>query len=199
MADAFILVGGLPWLDLVNTEPLRDGRRVDLLPGFAELVRWLQATGTLSEPAARRALRRWEGTDEGERVWREALSLRAALRDGAERMAAGKPAGERMVRAVNRVLATRPAVTQVVRSGASYVRREDALEESALQLLVPVAESAAWLLTDGDPALVRRCGGERCVLHFYDTTKNRTRRWCSMDGCGSRAKAAAYYRRRRSA
>jgi predicted RNA-binding Zn ribbon-like protein len=68
-----------------------------------------------------------------------------------------------------------------------------------MHLLVPVAESAAWLLTRGEPGLVRRCDGEHCVLHFYDATKNRTRRWCSMDGCGSRAKAAAYYRRRRSA
>jgi predicted RNA-binding Zn ribbon-like protein len=58
-----------------------------------------------------------------------------------------------------------------------------------------VAESAAWLLADGDLGLLRRCGGEGCVLIFYDGTKNRTRRWCSMEGCGSRAKAAAYYRR----
>ena len=40
--------------------------------------------------------------------------------------------------------------------------------------------------------------GENCVRYFYDTTKNRRRRWCSMDGCGSRAKAAAYYRRRKA-
>jgi predicted RNA-binding Zn ribbon-like protein len=199
MAESFILVGGLLWLDLVNTEPVRDGRRVDLLPGFPALVRWLHAAGGASEADARRALRRWEGTADGERVWREALALRSALREGAERMAAGKPAGDGMVRAVNRVLAARPAVTRVVRSGRGYVTREAPLTDAAMHLLLPVAESAAWLLTRGDPALVRRCDGEHCVLHFYDATKNRTRRWCSMDGCGSRAKAAAYYRRRRSA
>jgi predicted RNA-binding Zn ribbon-like protein len=199
MGDSFILVGGLLWLDLVNTEPVRDGRRVDLLPDFAELVRWLHAAGGVSDTEARRALRRWDGTAEGERVWREALALRSALREGAERMAAGKPAGDGVVRAVNRVLAARPAVTRVVRSGRGYVTREEPLTDAAIHLLLPVAESAAWLLTRGEPGLVRRCDGEHCVLHFYDATKNRTRRWCSMDGCGSRAKAAAYYRRRRSA
>ena len=71
--------------------------------------------------------------------------------------------------------------------------------ESAMQLLAPVARSAAWLLEHGDPTLVRRCGGSGCVLLFYDTTKNHSRRWCSMEGCGSRAKAGAYYRRRHPA
>jgi predicted RNA-binding Zn ribbon-like protein len=198
MGEPFVLIGGLLWLDLVNTEPLRDGQRVDLLPGFSAVVRWLGAAGALSGAGARRALRRWEGTPDGERVWREARALRAALRVGAERMAAGKPAGGGMVRAVNRVLAARPAVTRLVRSGRGYVTREEPLGDSAMHLLAPVAASAAWLLAQGDPALVRRCGGEACVLHFYDGTKNRTRRWCSMDGCGSRAKAAAYYRRRRA-
>ncbi|MEK8104393.1 CGNR zinc finger domain-containing protein [Micromonospora sp. M12] len=38
-----------------------------------------------------------------------------------------------------------------------------------------------------------------CVLHFYDTSRNGTRRWCSMDGCGGRAKAARHYQRHRAA
>jgi len=199
MADSYVLVGGLLWLDLVNTEPLRGGRRVDLLPGFAELVRWLRAAGALSPPDERRAQQCWGGTAEGERIWREAVALRAALREAAERMAVGKPVSEGMLRAVNRVLASRPAVTRVIRAGRRYVTSEEPVGRAAMHLLVPVAQSAAWLLTRGDPNLVRRCDGEHCVLHFYDATKNRTRRWCSMDVCGSRAKAAAYYRRRRSA
>jgi predicted RNA-binding Zn ribbon-like protein len=66
-----------------------------------------------------------------------------------------------------------------------------------LHLLVPVAESAAWMLERGERSLLRRCENPECVLFFYDSTKNKRRRWCSMDSCGSRAKAAAYYRRHR--
>ncbi len=198
MAENFVLVAGQLWLDLVNTEPFRDGRRVDLLSGFPELVRWLRATRVLTPAAARQAIARWGDTMEGERVWRAAVVLRTTLREGAERLEAGRPAGEPMIEAVNRILATRPAVTRLVRAGRGYVTRSEAIDEAAIHLLTPIAESAAWLLAHGNPALVRRCGGEHCVLHFYDTTKNHTRRWCSMEGCGSRAKAAAYYRRRRS-
>ena len=96
----------------------------------------------------------------------------------------------------NRTLALAPARTRLVREGDRWVTRRLPATDSPVRLLLPVAESAAWLLEHGDPSLVRRCGGERCVLVFYDGTKNRSRRWCSMDGCGSRAKAAAYYRRK---
>jgi predicted RNA-binding Zn ribbon-like protein len=194
---AFPLVGDLLCLDFVNTEPILSGERVDLLTGFGELTRWLQKSGALPAGAARLALRRWDGRAEGREVFREARRLRAALRTGAERLAAGGPAGLEMVLATNRVLATRPAYPRLVRSGKGYASRLEPVASSPLHLLVPVAESAAWLLEHGEPQLVRRCEGTRCVLLFYDGTRNRSRRWCSMEGCGSRAKAAAYYRRSR--
>jgi predicted RNA-binding Zn ribbon-like protein len=102
-----------------------------------------------------------------------------------------------MVEEVNRVLASRPSYPRLVRAGKGCVSRLEPVSTSPLHLLVPVAESAAWLLEHGDGSLVRRCEGTGCVLLFYDTTRNKSRRWCSMEGCGSRAKAAAYYRRSR--
>jgi predicted RNA-binding Zn ribbon-like protein len=189
-------VANLLCLDLVNTEPMRDGVRVDLLERFADLVAWLREAGTLSDEAARRALEQWDGSEEGTAALGEARRLRAALRSGAEQWATGRPAGDGVVRAVNRVLAACPAHARLVRQGGRLVSRSVPVSESAVQLMAPVAESAAWLLEHGDPSLVRRCDGTGCVLVFYDTTKNRSRRWCSMEGCGSRAKAGAYYRRR---
>ncbi len=193
----FHLVANLLCLDFVNTEPVHGGQRVDLLGGFADLAGWLEATGELPPDSARHAVERWSGSAEGRRAFREGLRLRAALRAGAERLAAGKPAGEEMARAVNRVLAFRPAYPQLVREGKGYTSRTEPVSKSPLHLLAPVAESAAWLLLHGDGSLVRRCEGTQCVLLFYDTTRNKSRRWCSMEGCGSRAKAAAYYRRTR--
>jgi predicted RNA-binding Zn ribbon-like protein len=196
MASDFLLVGNLLWLDFVNTEPMRNGERVDLLPELGDLVDWLETAAGLPPDQARRA-RRWEGKDEGSEVLREARALRAALREGAERLARGKAVGERAVAAINRVLGSRPAYRELVREGKRWMSRERPASTSPYHLLVPIAESAAWLLEHGDPSLVRRCEGSSCVLLFYDTTRNRSRRWCSMEGCGSRAKAAAYYRRAR--
>ncbi len=194
----FPRVGNLPWLDFVNTQPVRDGKSVELLTGFDALVQWLQEGGLLGGEDAKAALARWNVTSEGRPALREARVLRAALRSGAERLAAGRDADDRMVRAINRVLAFRPAYTRLMRSGGGYVSRPEPLSASALHLLVPVAESAAWLLEHGEPELVGRCEGNGCVLLFYDTTRNHSRRWCSMDACGSRAKAMAWYHRSRA-
>jgi predicted RNA-binding Zn ribbon-like protein len=194
----FLFVANLLWLDFVNTEPAYAGARVDLLGGFADLARWFRAAGVLSADAARLALARWDESAEGRAVLREAVRLRAALRAGAERLAAGRPVGRGMVAEVNRVLAFRPSYPRLVRAGKGYASRLEPFSKSPLHMLVPVAESAAWLLEHGDGSLVRRCEGARCVLLFYDTTRNKSRRWCSMEGCGSRAKAAAYYRRSRA-
>jgi predicted RNA-binding Zn ribbon-like protein len=198
MASDFFQMSNLVWLDFVNTEPVVDGERVDLLRGFGDLLAWLQAAAKLPADEARQVAR-WEGKAEGQAVLREALALRAALREGAERLVEGKVVGERAVAAINRVLASRPGYRELIREGRRLVTRERPVSTAPEHLLVPIAESAAWLLEHGDPSLVRRCEGSSCVLLFYDTTRNRSRRWCSMEGCGSRAKAAAYYRRTRGA
>lgn len=48
-----------------------------------------------------------------------------------------------------------------------------------------------------DPSRIGVCGATNCILIYYDTTKSRTRRWCSMATCGNRAKAALFYKRSR--
>lgn len=54
------------------------------------------------------------------------------------------------------------------------------------------AANYADLLAAGSGAF-RRCAHEQCVLCFYDASPRGSRRWCSMAGCGNRAKAARHY------
>jgi len=59
-----------------------------------------------------------------------------------------------------------------------------------------VARSAAELLTSDNVDRVRECEDDRgCGYLFIDQSKNRSRRWCSMESCGNRAKARRYYAR----
>ena len=63
-----------------------------------------------------------------------------------------------------------------------------------------VTRSAADLLVDDQRLpLVRQCGGSNCNWLFLDTTRNRSRQWCSMRSCGNREKARRHYQRRRIA
>ncbi len=77
-----------------------------------------------------------------------------------------------------------------------WVDGEMATVRSAI--LWPVAASAIELLTRDDVTRVKQCSGaDGCDWLFYDTSKNGSRRWCSMEGCGSRAKMRRYNARRR--
>ena len=75
-------------------------------------------------------------------------------------------------------------------------RPEQTLEvdDPAWHPAVMAAASLLELLKQA-PDRIRRCQHPACVLWFYDTTRNGTRRWCSMATCGNRAKAHRHYDR----
>jgi predicted RNA-binding Zn ribbon-like protein len=51
---------------------------------------------------------------------------------------------------------------------------------------------AAAAMRDGSWARVKLCADDACAWAFVDASRNRSGRWCSMAGCGNRAKARAY-------
>jgi len=50
---------------------------------------------------------------------------------------------------------------------------------------------------DGGWERLRRCSADDCTAIFYDRSKNRSGRWCSMQSCGNRAKVRAFRQRER--
>jgi predicted RNA-binding Zn ribbon-like protein len=64
-------------------------------------------------------------------------------------------------------------------------------------LLLPIGEAVARLLAEEDFSDVKACEGTICTLMFADRTRGRSRRWCSMEICGNRAKQIAHRRRLR--
>jgi predicted RNA-binding Zn ribbon-like protein len=63
------------------------------------------------------------------------------------------------------------------------------------ELLAIVAEAQR----DGTWKRLKACPWESCRWAFYDHSKNRSGRWCRMEVCGNRAKAAAFRARARAA
>ena len=64
----------------------------------------------------------------------------------------------------------------------------------------PISDVIAVALTtmlDGTWRRLKVC--RNCQWAFYDTSKNRSGSWCSMQLCGNRLKTRAYRTRRRSA
>lgn len=193
--QAFVFIAESPALDLVNTQYIRDGDVVDSLVDFAALVSWLTQAGALDAAQAKAALKKWGQNADGRRAHTQACSLRGALRVMAEHIVAGKPVPQSSLDALNEVLSYNVGYTQLVRVRGGFEKCLHRKHDEAMQLLAPIAEAAVDLLCHGDLSLVKKCNNPRCILYFYDTTKNHARRWCSMAGCGNRMKAAAHYRR----
>jgi len=153
----------------------------------------------------------------------EAERLRIAARDLLEARAQEERLPEHALFALNRVLAAGSTTVQLVAGAAGPTTQErfdqgsPAIAPAALAIapavlavaphplavalaqLVPVARSAARLLTTADPARLRPCAAEDCGAWFLDTSKGGRRRWCSMERCGNRAKAARHRRKRAAA
>jgi predicted RNA-binding Zn ribbon-like protein len=62
-----------------------------------------------------------------------------------------------------------------------------------------LARDCLDLHDSADRHALRWCADEHCTRAFIDRSRGLRRRWCGMRGCGDRAKAAAYRRRRRTA
>lgn len=97
-------------------------------------------------------------------------------------------------------------------------RLETALEGSTLRAvfapdgtpgLVPVRDDAraglarlmsivAAAATDGTWSRLKACADDGCRWAFYDHSKNRSGRWCSMEVCGNQHKARAFRERQRA-
>jgi len=76
-----------------------------------------------------------------------------------------------------------------------FVAREGGLD----WLLAAVARSGAEIVAEGTRARLRVCANPACGLFFYDNSRTRRRRWCSMAVCGNRSKVAAFARNHPSA
>ena len=195
----FFYIGNHPCLDFINTLIAQNGKPVDLLESFSDLVMWLEQTHSLNKEEAKKAERNWGNKPEGVRIFSEAREFRASLREMVERIAAGKSVLPAAVETINKMLRYRVGYRQVTGYAGTFAQQFQTKSEEADLLLGLLAESASDLLCTCDLSLIKQCQNPACVLFFYDTTKNHGRHWCSMSACGNRIKAAAHYRRHRPA
>jgi len=192
----FLFVGNHPCLDFINTQMIVNGKPTDVLERFEDLISWLMQARLLS-PSQVGIVKAELNDNETSFVLEQAKTFRATLRDLAERIAAGKPIPDSAVTSINQFLAQRCGYPQLVRTKGRFEQRFHSTAIPTQNVLAPLAEAASDLLCQTDFSLIKKCGNAACILYFYDTTKNHTRNWCSMQICGNRMKVAAHYRRKR--
>jgi predicted RNA-binding Zn ribbon-like protein len=193
----FSFVGHYRCLDFVNTALVAARGRADPIQDFDGLVSWLHDAGLIDAAQRSVAFEKWSRGREAQQVYAGALLFRIRLKEIAEKLTSRGQVPKSGLDAINEQLQSRVTRAKLKRGKSGFVERLETELTEPRQLIVPLAQSAADLLCNGELSLVKRCANPSCSLFFYDTSKNHTRRWCSMDTCGSRMKMAAYYQRRR--
>jgi predicted RNA-binding Zn ribbon-like protein len=193
------LIGGRLCLNFANTVSSRtEVPYREYLPTYDELVTWGRHAGILTDDeAATLQIHAARDPDLAADVLNRAIALREAIYRVFWAAADHREPEEADLVVLNTAL-HRALARLEVRPSAYGFEWIWALGDDGLdQVLWPVARSAADLLTSKDLGRVRKCASEVCDWLFVDASKNRSRRWCMMGVCGSRAKSRRYYRRRK--
>ena len=197
------MVGGHTALDLVNTvEPRVPGRSDgnEHLGSPDELLAWARRVALLTGEESEQVRRAWVATGGGGRA--HALTLE--LREAVYAVMLAELGMTDDARAALEVLVRRWAEA-AGRSSLSLTPLDDGDRlrigtEPALLVPDRLAHAAVDLVRGLDVRQLKTCpldeGG--CGWLFLDRSRNGTRRWCSMEDCGARAKARRLTARRRT-
>ena len=164
-------------MDFVNTLEIETGS--DAIDSPAALRRWIeQRLGTHLRSV-------------DEEAWHTAVETRESLRQvlashsGAE---LSRPA----IRQLNRAGQSAEIRAQWDDAGKATFEPHDAGAYGALGRIFSAVVAAQ---SDGTWERLKVCPAEDCRYAFYDHSKNRSGRWCTMRVCGNRAKTRTYRQR----
>jgi predicted RNA-binding Zn ribbon-like protein len=155
----------------VNTRNIEDN--VDTLADGAECVRWFQenrllhADETLTSDDAARI-----------RLVREAL--RASLLSHHN----GSAIPQSALDTLNHAIEEAGLSVTIDTRGWKMLTQSVGMAAAIGSLLVIMLES----MTDGTWERLKVCANDSCRWAFFDRSRSQTGKWCSMDGCGNRAK-----------
>jgi predicted RNA-binding Zn ribbon-like protein len=190
---AFDFCGGHVALDFTNTIGSRAGSQDEHLRTYGDVVAWAEARGVVGKSEAARLRRAADAApDDARAAYRRAVKLREAIYRVFERRASGKlPAADDLA-TLNRFVAEMYRDAQLVVDGDRVVLETGSSAATLDRPFAPVVRAAVDLLTSDQAALVGACADDTCGWLFLDTTRNRTRRWCTMQDCGNRNKVRRF-------
>jgi predicted RNA-binding Zn ribbon-like protein len=196
-AEIHHLIGGVLCLDFANTLYGHAEAIHEYLFDYRDLVLWSQHAGILTPHKVRILLSKWEqALAESDTVFRQAIQLRETIFHVFAGLAHGETPDESDLAQLHQNWLKNESHSKLVQSDAGFALGWE--EREAMDaMLWPITRSAVELLTSVELKRVKQCG--RCDWLFLDRSRNRKRRWCSMDACGNRVKMARRYERQKQA
>lgn len=183
-------------LDFLNTAELDGfGRPVEHFASLDDATGWLQAHDLL-HPTKRGPIDA-SPPDRAATLLAHVRAVRSGVRGVVEALVAGRPVDPHHLETVNAVLRARSPLELVADEGSIALGHRhlgDPLDDA----LSAVVEPLVVLIASGETGSLRICAHDGCRWVFRDTSRTGRRRWCSMETCGNRAKAARHRARKRA-
>jgi predicted RNA-binding Zn ribbon-like protein len=199
-AGTLDLVGGVLALDLTNTSSGRGtpGYR-EHLRDFDTAMQWI-AHARIVTPGDCAYIRtaaasrpRWARA-----FFKHLLDVRELIWTIATALAERGPVAEKLRASLAAAHAESLRFAEIKMRDGAYIWTWDPRRNAEAAILGPITLSALALLMEMDLTRTKRCDGLECGWMFFDTTKNKRRRWCEMRVCGNRAKVRAARTRRKA-
>lgn len=190
-------LGSHPALDFVNTVHAWDGDEPgdEYLRGYDEVLQWHRMAGLIG-PVGTRALKQGSGRARAA-AHRRVIELRDTLHRILRAVAAGQPLPQDALDVLNGVIRETARWRRLTGENGRIACVWDFRGAPPRAILGPVAWQAAELLERGPLNRVKQCpDAAGCGWLFIDTSKNRSRTWCSMKTCGNAAKVKRFRERR---
>lgn len=187
------LVGGALCFDLANTINSRRMPEHDYLLTYSDLVAWAGKVEILSLQQVRNLKQKWtQDVKKAEKALEKARTTRENIYSVFSAIAHQSMPQEENLKAIAHLYKDSIANGHFVRTDGHY-EIDWKIDEALDGLLWPIISSAEKLLVSEELSQVKECPG--CGWLFLDTSKNQSRRWCSMNTCGARDKMRRYHGR----
>jgi predicted RNA-binding Zn ribbon-like protein len=199
-ADFPRLLGGNLCLDFVNTiEGRRDPHPVEFLHRYQDVVHWGEHVSMLTHGQAARLLKAASASPElAAACFEWAIALREVLHRLFLAQAHQTKPSQSDINHLKQIYITALSHAELSQTPQAYQWQWSAAEGALDAVLWAVARAAVNLLCSSGVQRVKECtGADDCGWLFLDASKNNSRRWCSMEGCGSRVKMRRQYARKR--
>lgn len=194
----FDLSAGVLCLDFANTWQDRSMPASEELETYTDLIAFLAQARVIGRREVASLQRLAAGDPHAARAaFDGALQLRESIYCAFSAVASDRKVPAAAIDRLNRGLCADVGRLRLRRQGSGFALRWSGLGDALQAPLRPVAHTAAELLTSPDLVRVRECGGDHCDWLFLDRSRNRSRRWCSMETCGNRSKARRHYHRQK--
>jgi predicted RNA-binding Zn ribbon-like protein len=187
------VIGGSTWINLVNTTYISNKQVVDILLDPSRTFQWMEENNLLRESDAL-AL-------ENEELLVPLIDELHSLRHFCKVILSDlKQQGKLSLNTIEQL----KRLVQQVKVSLAIVPKHENLKlvsegiTARDHVLYNIVYSIINTMDSFSIDRIKECEHQECILYFVDTSKSGKRRWCSMELCGNRQKAAEFYARKKN-